>query len=542
MRNNLFVFLFIVTAFAGPARPSDAVAQSNADCGIVTAIDYPLEINDTFTRSFDDFGRFRRRFDGLHTGIDLAFQRHLEPVRAAADGRVTYADPEGWDTELGVVIIRHDFPDGSVYYSLYGHMEESVTVRFPTVGACVRRGDVIGLIGDPSLSAPHLHYEIRDFMPNDGGPGYVQVNPRLQGWFHPLDFTDQWRIRLGTGYLGSVTLDSAPDVPPVMLDTGVIVAATGPTVRALSLPDTSLWQITGTADVTGIVALPGGQVASVTKAGAVSVFADGRYAARWQVTPPPVAPVELAGALVMPGGDRLTAYDMAGQTLWQTDALYNTPQQVIALTANETTVALTTRVRGRYLWRLLDAAGNVLFERSLARPPVAATGPGASWTLLDGTELLRVDGATSRGIGSIDQTHGSGARMTVDALGNSTIYLDDDASTFLSVSATGELRWQATYPLLNAPEPPLVAAGSVCMLATLDSDGVLNLFDANTGQLAQQLFLYAGGTSTARPDARLLRADTSDRLLVGAGFHSIVLLDGAALMARSAATCEQGQP
>jgi hypothetical protein len=413
-------------------------------------------------------------------------------------------------------------------------------VRFPAVGACVRRGDVVGLVGDPSLSAPHLHYEIRDFLPNDGGPGYVQLNPRAQGWFHPLDFTDLWRIRLDAGFISSVTFDSAPDLPPVVLDSGVIAMASGPTLSTMRLPDTPLWQITAAQPVIGLVPLPGDRLATVNAAGAVSIFANGRYAARWDVDPPPVAPVALGDTLIFAGETALVGYDATGTVLWQSDALYDTPAQVMGLAANGVTVALTTRANGRYRWLVLDAAGRPVFERNLPLQPVTAVGPDGGWYLLDGADLLVVDGAEARSIGTTGQIHGRTATLAVDPLGNSYVYLGDSASTFLSLGQGGEVRWRATYPLQGATLPPLMAAGSGCTLVTLDADGVLNLFDADTGVLARQLVLYAGGEDTARPDARLLKADANDRLLVGAGFQTVALLDGAAIMATTDAECRLG--
>lgn len=515
-------------------------AQNETECGGIDTISYPLDLSDTFARAFDDFARYRRRFGGLHTGIDLAFNRTGEPVHASANGRVTYANPEGWDTEKGVVILRHVFPDGGVYYSVYGHMEESAEVRFPPVGACVERGDVIGLVGDPSLSAPHLHYEIRNFMPDDGGPGYVQTNPRLQGWFHPLDFTTLWRIRLQPGFLSSATLDAAPDLPPVVLDSGVIAAATSATVSALRMPDERLWQITSGAELLGLVALPGNRLAAVTREGAVSIFENSRYAARWSVDGASIAPVALGDALIFVLDEALVAFDAAGNVLWRSLGLYESADQVMGLTAHGATLALTVRNAGRYRWLLVDTSGRQLLARDLSRQPVAAPGPLGSWLLLDGTDLLRIDGGESRSVGTTGQSHGRYAAMTVDQTGNIYLYLGDSRNTLMALGPTGELRWQVTYPARNASHPPLMATGSGCTLYTLDSGGVLSLFDAASGALAEQLTLYAGGEDTARPNARLLTADASERLLVGAGFQSILLLNGAALAPASAAACLPG--
>src|ERR1700682_6205380 len=95
--------------------------HAEASCGIVDAIDYPI---DGVSIEHDDFGLYRPGFDGRHSGIDMAFGRYGDPVRAAARGRVTYSDPAGWNVEKGVIIIEHTFPDSSVFYTLYGHVEE----------------------------------------------------------------------------------------------------------------------------------------------------------------------------------------------------------------------------------------------------------------------------------------------------------------------------------------------------------------------------------------------------------------------------------
>src|SRR5438034_11818695 len=94
-------------------------AQGTNPCGVVDAIDYPI---DGVSIQNDDFGMYCAGFAGWHTGIDMAFDRYGDPVRAAARGRVTFSDPVGWGPEKGVVIIEHVFPDDSIYFTLYGHM------------------------------------------------------------------------------------------------------------------------------------------------------------------------------------------------------------------------------------------------------------------------------------------------------------------------------------------------------------------------------------------------------------------------------------
>src|SRR5258708_17908695 len=104
----LFVLIVMIIPLALPVQVS---AQGKDPCGVVDALDYPI---DSVSPPSDDFGMYRAWFSGRHTGIDIAFDRYGDPVRAAARGRVTYADPKGWNEERGVVIIEHTFPDGSV--------------------------------------------------------------------------------------------------------------------------------------------------------------------------------------------------------------------------------------------------------------------------------------------------------------------------------------------------------------------------------------------------------------------------------------------
>ena len=126
-----------------------AVQAQNQSCGVVDAIDYPIPV-ENLVKGYDDFGLFRKAFGGNHTGIDLDFDRWGDPVTAVARGLVTYSNPLGWDTEKGVVIISHDFPDGSRAYSLYGHVEETDTIKLPAVGTCIERGQIVAAVGWPS--------------------------------------------------------------------------------------------------------------------------------------------------------------------------------------------------------------------------------------------------------------------------------------------------------------------------------------------------------------------------------------------------------
>jgi murein DD-endopeptidase MepM/ murein hydrolase activator NlpD len=87
----------------------------------------------------------------LHTGVDLAAPKGT-PIYASGDGVVEKA---GWSSGYGnLVLIKHV----NGFETAYGHMSKIDT----TVGAHVRQGQVIGLVGATGdATGPHLHFEIR---------------------------------------------------------------------------------------------------------------------------------------------------------------------------------------------------------------------------------------------------------------------------------------------------------------------------------------------------------------------------------------------
>lgn len=87
----------------------------------------------------------------FHEGMDFSAPVGT-PVYATADGTVTTA---AWKSSYGnMVEINH----GHNYTTRYAHM--SKIIAHP--GQAVRRGDLIGLVGNTGKSTgPHLHYEVR---------------------------------------------------------------------------------------------------------------------------------------------------------------------------------------------------------------------------------------------------------------------------------------------------------------------------------------------------------------------------------------------
>ncbi|MBK7102093.1 MAG: M23 family metallopeptidase [Flavobacteriales bacterium] len=98
----------------------------------------------------------------FHAGMDFTAKQGT-PIYATGDGRVTFADysTNGYGMH---VVVDHGFD----YETLYAHLSE-LKVRN---GQKVKRGDVLGLVGNSGLSSgPHLHYEV-----HKGGTAVDPVN------------------------------------------------------------------------------------------------------------------------------------------------------------------------------------------------------------------------------------------------------------------------------------------------------------------------------------------------------------------------------
>jgi murein DD-endopeptidase MepM/ murein hydrolase activator NlpD len=85
-----------------------------------------------------------------HNGLDFAAP-YATPIYATGDGVVAYAD--GGTTYGNVVFVNH----GYGFETRYAHMSKFVV----HVGQKVKRGQVLGYVGDTGLSfGNHLHYEV----------------------------------------------------------------------------------------------------------------------------------------------------------------------------------------------------------------------------------------------------------------------------------------------------------------------------------------------------------------------------------------------
>jgi murein DD-endopeptidase MepM/ murein hydrolase activator NlpD len=124
-----------------PALPAGPVQGGESSSGFIWPVNGPI------TSPFCE----ARAWESCHPGIDIGVPSGT-PIRAASDGTVAIAGPEGGYGNY--TCIDH----GGGLSSCYGH-QQSISV---SVGQHVSQGQVIGISDCTGLCfGPHLHFEIR---------------------------------------------------------------------------------------------------------------------------------------------------------------------------------------------------------------------------------------------------------------------------------------------------------------------------------------------------------------------------------------------
>jgi murein DD-endopeptidase MepM/ murein hydrolase activator NlpD len=135
------------------------------------------------------FGCTRSDGGQMHEGLDIRCLHRdergepLDPVLAAADGTVAYANRRPTRSNYGnYLILRHEI-EGLEIYSVYAHLREIRTEL--KAGQSVRAGQVIGILGRTantregiSKDRAHVHFEL-NLLVNDRFPEwYEKTFPR----------------------------------------------------------------------------------------------------------------------------------------------------------------------------------------------------------------------------------------------------------------------------------------------------------------------------------------------------------------------------
>ncbi|WP_298863929.1 aminotransferase class III-fold pyridoxal phosphate-dependent enzyme [uncultured Sulfitobacter sp.] len=98
----------------------------------------------------------------VHLAVDV-FTKAGTPMFAPLRGEVFVAEYRAGHLDYGgVIILRHETPQGDPFYTLYGHLDPEFLDRL-TVGQVIEKGQQFCRFGDPSMNggwAPHVHFQL----------------------------------------------------------------------------------------------------------------------------------------------------------------------------------------------------------------------------------------------------------------------------------------------------------------------------------------------------------------------------------------------
>lgn len=564
------------TATALPARVSgDPRAfvqrppepQPGAACGIVDIFDFPVGPPDAaeVNRGGTDYNRFRERYDGFHAGEDWSGPngRNLgSPVYSIGHGRVIYAHPNGWGVDQGVLIVQHVLASGSTLLSFYGHLDPpSVVLRG---GECVARGDKVGEIGDPR-GRPHLHFEIRNHMPGEPGPGYWFQDPTLAGWFPPSRTIWGYRMAASPGYAWALAPDNAdrhaitsrqavgflPGDVLVLLDQGRLrglgaqdgslrwtqPAPPTPTPRPNATPDPTRIALevavaapsSATLDEQALLVYTAdrrGRIQAYSTEGEVPAF-EPLWQEELDVTGNPTLYPLPGGGVVVVGRREIVALDQQGGTRWE-QPVQDQPDTAIRA--------------GDYLFMNAGRSDATLWivERDGATawsglPPGTPVGvPGNNPWLYNREGLYQLDLAGQRAelvyllpraISGL-AAHGSGAAVALPDGGVLVAHPDVRDRRLLRLDAAGALLWERSYRDAGDGEASLTLLGNQAYLALADvgATTLVDVFSVNL-QTGDMVRLFNSGTRDGRTGETWLLAAPTGTLLVNVGGGHLVALD-----------------
>ncbi|MCB8985081.1 MAG: peptidoglycan DD-metalloendopeptidase family protein [Ardenticatenaceae bacterium] len=499
--------------------------QRASSCGIVDILDFPLDPPDALnvSRGGGDFGVFRDRYGKYHAGEDWRApgegSSFGKPVYSIGNGRVMYAEPEGWNRDKGVVIIEHIFADGRSFYSFYGHLDPPSVILQP--GECVQRGQTVGNIGKPRTS-PHLHFEIRTHMPYAPGPGYWPEDPTTAGWLPPSQTIWNERMAGAPGVVwlrpflpSGITPLGQPDEQTFLLRVEEQVASVG-------LADGRFQPLVLDGAPVNSAVLSGEWLVAANRQGQVRAFLWPEAQPAWTLD------LGVSGALALwplPGGGVVAGLGtrlwglVDGQIVWAADV----GARPLAMAVTDDTLLLSTGGSDGALWAVSGANPPEKLA-DFSGYPVASgraiwlIGTDGVYRLVDGAwELvLPLPTAALRGNTAVALPDGGLLLAHSNAAGRRLMALNPD----------GSLRWERSFAGVIAGEVALLAAGEDVYLAAQSANGAASEMKIYTvdEETAVLTHIFTGGTR-AGGWGEAWGTAVGDKLLLNTGGGSLLVLD-----------------
>ena len=496
-------------------------SQRGAPCGMVDILDFPLGPPDGLGyRGQWSFGRHSDRYNGIHAGEDWGHNSGGslgEPVYSIGHGTVTYAQPLGWGVDRGVVIVRHVFPDGSTFLSFYGHLDPpSVALR---AGDCVARGDSVGAIGKPR-GRPHLHFEIRTHMPDEPGPGYWPVDPRLAGWKVPSSTIWDYRTQISPGVAWTRPLTANLSAGIGLMSDGTLAALNDRQVVGIDPRDGAVrWSRPLSMTLSGAILDATGAALYFAGLGGSLQAIDTLGAQAWQIDAGAWSKVTLmplpGGGVVAHANRQLIGISASGRRLWQID-LAAAP---LAWTLSGDRLVFTAQADQPAVYSL-DRSGRLDSLAPIDGRPLIA----GDWIFIyRPTGVYRLEPETgsarliypldSAGFGAGDIAALPGGRLLVSHRGRTDQRL-------ILIDADGALRWDRSVADLGASPPRLLVMGERAYALT--ENGTVLSIDPVTGD-ARRVFDGGGPPYLAGDVWAFATAD--GRLLFDYRSGAIIALD-----------------
>ncbi len=527
--------------------------QPGAPCGVVDTLDFPLRPPDGVGvgRGGSDFGVYRERYEGVHTGEDWWIGRGRdssfgEPVYSIAHGQVTYAQPNGWGADRGVVIVRHTFPDGTSFLSQYGHLDPPSVVL--GVGACVARGDKLGVIGRPRTS-PHLHWEIRSQMPAEPGPGYWYTDPTTAGWLPPSQTIWDYRLAHAPGVLWSSSSSQVRQGLGLTADGDYLFEADYELYAMDTVEGTARWTrpISSSTDLLlsedGATAYLGRIAGTVQALGLSGVDSGGEgnnVGLRWEadldvIGLPKMLPLP-AGGVAVSVGPQLYGLSPEGELLW---TYPDFPRPLYWARSGERLI-VGTADRENGVW-YLDQSGPVPGLATITGIPLDA---GEQLFLYAADGLYRLEPNSLAAELLYPLPYGLIHRGDLKALPNGALLLahnDLHHSRLILLEPDGQVRWERSYEdiifgwqrlLLLDGRPYLFSSYNRSLaegVATSQVEDEVALFaiDLETADLTR---ILVGGTRNPSPTDTAVVPLEQGQVLINIGGMTVLRLDAAAAL------------
>jgi murein DD-endopeptidase MepM/ murein hydrolase activator NlpD len=500
----------------------------NAPCGFVDTLDFPLDPpHGNEASGGSDFGTYRQRYEKYHAGEDWGLRNVSnfgQPVYSIGHGQVTYAQPNGWGLDKGVIVIRHVFPNGRYILSFYGHLDPpSVSLK---TGDCVERGDKIAEIGRPR-TPPHLHFEIRLHLPNSTGHGYWSIDPTLAGWLSPSQTIHDHRVVVSPGvqwtssYAGGEINFSGTYTETVLIVQNENIAALDSSSGKIQ------WQQTyGEASVAAVLDPDSRLFYHLDQMGLLSAHdITDPATAIWQTESGALTSAELiappTGGVIVTDRRQTTAYSRSGNQLWQLE----TKTAPSSWTTFQDMTILTI-VGERPIWSVKNNEQPQNWEWKINGHLITA-GNQTYLYAEEGIYQLDVENQTGIRVFQLPKGRLNLGRFSPLPNGEMILYHVDGDRRLMALNTDGTIHWERSTLNVLPRDVELTIQGGLVYLLSIDkgaSGNEVRLFnvDMETGDLTH---IFTGGTRLGYSRSTWIKPVKDDLLLINIGGGPLALIN-----------------